>query len=132
MILGILVRIDFQITSTLSIRSTLKDLKAEFKRTDIEQDDHLSRDEFIGCLSRFGFKLRKEVARDLADSLTDHNRERERNRDGGRDDSGVDYGDFVAVLKAEIEAEEHVDGALEGLRQRMRKGSKREADIKEV
>ena len=118
----------------------MRDLKAEFKRTDIIQVGYLSSDEFIGCLSRFGFKLRKEVARDLADSLSHQNREkekerereRERNRSADRDGSGVDYGDFVAVLKAEIEAEEHVDGTLEGFRQRMRKEFKQEVDIKEV
>ena len=110
------------------------------------QDGSLSREEFLGCLNRFGLKLRKGIARDLTDSLIAHDRDRDRDgeRDGerGRDrdrdgdgergNSGVDYNQFMAVLKAENETEGNTDGALETLRHRMKKEMKQGAEMREV
>ena len=104
----------------------------------------MSKEEFIGCLTRFGFKLRREVERDLADSLTDQDRERERDREGDRDRGGdrdrdrergrkgIDYNDFITALKAESDAEGQAEGLLERLRERMRRGAKRGAGMQEV
>ena len=113
-------------------------------RTDTRHEGRLSEEEFLGCLSRFGFKLRKEVERDLGDSLTDHEREKERDR-GDRGDrdrgdrgergsarKGVDYNDFTAALKAENDAQDAAEGNLERLREQLGRDLSKGAGMQEV
>lgn len=108
-------------------RSTLKDLSAEFKRHDSRSDGVLEREEFTECLVRFGFKLRKELQRDLCDSLSQADQER-----GSRSRRAVDYGDFVAALKAEHEAEGDSLGSLDRVKESVRRELKRGSGMMEV
>jgi hypothetical protein len=95
--------------------STVQDLLKEFKRSDYDQKGKLAKVEFLNCLSNFGFKLRKEIERDLVDSLTDHEREGRTERGGGK---GVNYVDFISALNAEHDAENNADDTLDMLKKR--------------
>lgn len=87
----------------------------------------LEREEFTECLVRFGFKLRKELQRDLCDSLSQADQER-----GSRSRRAVDYGDFVAAVKAEHEAEGDSLGSLDRVKESMRRELKRGSGMMEV
>jgi Ca2+-binding EF-hand superfamily protein len=105
----------------------LKDLSAEFKRHDTRSEGVLDREEFTDCLVRFGFKLRKELQRDLSDSLSQADQEK-----GSRSRRAVDYGDFVAAVKAEHEAEGAAVGSLDRVKEGMRRELKRGTGMQEV
>ena len=105
----------------------MRDLSAEFKRHDPRSEGVLDREEFTECLVRFGFKLRKELQRDLSDSLSQADQEK-----GSRSRRAVDYGDFVAAVKAEHEAEGDALGSLESVKESMRRELKKGSRMQEV
>lgn len=105
----------------------MRDLSAEFKRHDPRSEGVLDREEFTECLVRFGFKLRKELQRDLSDSLSHADQEK-----GSRSRRAVDYGDFVAAVKAEHEAEGDALGSLESVKESMRRELKKGSRMQEV
>jgi Ca2+-binding EF-hand superfamily protein len=78
--------------------STLRDLHSEFKRSDRRSQGVLDKGDFLSCLNRFGFKLRKSVEEDLGDSLSESERGSER---GERGERGVNYLAFIAAIEAE-------------------------------
>jgi Ca2+-binding EF-hand superfamily protein len=94
--------------------STVQDLHKEFKRSDYDQKGKLAKEEFLNCLSNFGFKLRKETERDLVDSLTDYERERGTERGA----KGVNYVDFISAVNAEHEADNNADDTMDMLKRR--------------
>lgn len=107
----------------------MKDLSAEFKRHDLRAEGVLDREEFTECLIRFGFKLRKEVQRDLSEALSQSDQERDK---GSRSRRAVDYTDFVTAVKAEHEGEGEALGSLDRLKEGMQRELKRGTGMAEV
>jgi Ca2+-binding EF-hand superfamily protein len=110
-------------------RATVEEMSEEFKVLDTRLNGYLEREKFLLCIQNYGFKLRKEVARDLIESLTDHIRAKGRESNGKKN---IDYNDFILALSVENEAGEDDEDSLEKLRERMKRKSKIVPGMQEV